>query len=308
MNQLSTKIVIGIITYNRNESLRNTFESLCYLKPIDGVEIELVLVDNFKDGFAKSVCDTSKLPFKVNYFFESKKGIPFARNRAVEEAKVLNASMLVFIDDDEEVDYAWLLNMYQAKKQFDADVIVGRVLSVYPAGTPRWVIQTGFFERSRNATGARVEYAATCNVMYDLKVFVDWNLRYDTTKPEIGGSDNLLAREIIHAGGKIFYVDDAVVREEIPLHRTNIVWMKKRMYRFRSNHVQHFLKVNDRLGAVRFTFGMILRSMARIAVSVPKLLMLNKLAQMQCVLAVANILGVLGGWAEIDYKEYAEPR
>lgn len=308
---IEEKIAIGIITYNRNDLLHLALDSLLYLKPVPGVKVELIVVDNYKENHALEILKSFNFPFTATYLFEKNKGIPFARNSVIEKALSIGATKLAFIDDDEQVDSYWLFNLYNGHLKFKADVTIGRVLSVYGEEIPRWVILSSFFEKSRRRTGGGVNHAATCNVMYSIHVFKNWGLRFSQDFATDGGTDSLLAREIIGRSGKIVYVDDAIVREEVPAHRAKIKWILLRVYRCRANDVIQIRLAPSplvKMELFRFLFSTLRQHLPRaIYYSLVGGLFMKKIYLFKGAISLANIVGVLGGVFKISYKEYDKP-
>lgn len=302
------KITIGIVTYNRNHSLAATIESLRYLKPIPDVTFELILVDNFKANHALPILEKANLSFEKKYFFEPRHGIPFSRNKVVDEALKGGATEVAFLDDDEEADSFWLFNLYAGFNFYKSDVIVGRHLTTYPKGTPDWAIHTGFFEVPRKCTGMRLGHASTANVLYSSKIFKEWNLKYNENLALTGGTDSLLAKEIVNKGGIIVYVDDAVVREEVPANRATLSWMVKRSYRLRANAMQHFIMAENTFVAIKFFVTTFLKGLARIGMSTLKALFFKKSEVAKVIITSAGLVGLVGGLFNIQYREYSSPK
>jgi glycosyltransferase involved in cell wall biosynthesis len=120
-------MTVVICTYNRAEKLRQTLNGLKNASVPDGVECELIVVDNnFTDNTRAVVAEFEHKPvWKVRYLLEPKKGKSHALNSAIRHAK---GEIVSFLDDDVIPAPDWLTRVWQ---EFSADgdlgVVSGRV-------------------------------------------------------------------------------------------------------------------------------------------------------------------------------------
>jgi glucosyl-dolichyl phosphate glucuronosyltransferase len=132
-------ISVIICTYNRAESLRRTLQTCCDLVIPAGVTWELLVVDNNSNDHTKQVCEsfTGKLP--IRYLFESRPGKSNALNRSIQEA---NSELLLFTDDDVELDKNWLQAYAEASTRHPtAAFFGGKVLPKWEGTPPRWAVE-----------------------------------------------------------------------------------------------------------------------------------------------------------------------
>ena len=73
---------------------------------------------------------------KIRYVFEPKQGISNARNAGIHAAL---GEIIAFTDDDVIIDPHWMNSFVECFKEYRCDAIGGRVLPIFPAGTPLWV-------------------------------------------------------------------------------------------------------------------------------------------------------------------------
>ncbi|PIS09491.1 hypothetical protein COT75_01320 [Candidatus Beckwithbacteria bacterium CG10_big_fil_rev_8_21_14_0_10_34_10] len=101
---MSSKDILSviIITFKRNGLLQKCLESL--VSQLSLTE-EIVIVDNYKKGYAKKICQNFKKKLKIKYFYEPKKGPSYARNLGFKKSK---GKEVVFLDDDCLVCKNWL--------------------------------------------------------------------------------------------------------------------------------------------------------------------------------------------------------
>lgn len=130
-------VSIVICTYNRAESLRRTLEGFRELIAPSSAQWELVVVDNNSRDGTRSVCDSFTPPFPFRYIFEPRQGKSCALNRALAET---TAPLLVFTDDDVDVDKNWLVNLLDAVRRHpEADFFGGKIFPRWERKPPRWL-------------------------------------------------------------------------------------------------------------------------------------------------------------------------
>jgi glucosyl-dolichyl phosphate glucuronosyltransferase len=98
-------ISVVIITRNRAEWLRDVLNSLTMQSRSAD---EVVVVDNSSTDTTKEVVMSFGDKMNIKYVFESKRGIPQARNAGITKA---SGEIIAFIDDDCVADPNWLKNI-----------------------------------------------------------------------------------------------------------------------------------------------------------------------------------------------------
>ena len=222
---------ICICTCRRPELLRRALTSLSALELPDSVRVSVTVVDNDAAQSARPAVRELEdgFPHPLTYAVEQQPGIPFARNRCLDEAYAKGADYLVFIDDDEWVAGDWLQKLYGfARDAGDAAVVCGSVISLLPAAAPDYFSM--FFSRKRRRTGERLPYCATNNVIMPLAEIRKLGLRFDEERPFAGGEDVLFFTQMALGGIPIFHCAEAVVFEDVPESRANLSWLARRKY------------------------------------------------------------------------------
>ncbi|MFN7020435.1 MAG: glycosyltransferase [Phycisphaerales bacterium] len=136
-----TGVSILIAAHNRCELLAQTLDSLASLR-LPQLPIECVLVANACTDDTEGVVRraAAKFPFALRAVAEPRRGVSFARNRAVAEAR---HDLLIFIDSDCRADPDWLLEhlrMYTERGEDAADLVTGRIeLWWEDSPTPDWL-------------------------------------------------------------------------------------------------------------------------------------------------------------------------
>ncbi|GAB3373456.1 glycosyltransferase [Spongiibacter taiwanensis] len=225
-------INIAVCTCQRLKLLRICLASLVEMSLPEGVEVCLSVIDNDVEGSARDLIAefADGCHFAIYYVHQPKRGIPVARNTAVEKAHALNADYLVFIDDDEWVEVDWLLNLYAYAMEVGGDkVISGAVCPEVPADVPEHLAK--LFVMKERRTGTRLETCATNNVMIPSFVTRDIGMRFDESQPLAGGTDTLFFLAAAAKGVVILKCAEALVHELIPPGRVSLGWLWRRKYR-----------------------------------------------------------------------------
>jgi succinoglycan biosynthesis protein ExoM len=207
--------------------------------------LTIVIVDNEGGAQARELCDRVRVcsDIPVRYVHEPRRGISHARNRCL-DAAVPDCDFIAMIDDDEIPEPDWIEQLLQAQEHSGADVVEGRVVPVFPAGAPDWIVQGRHFGwhhdlNSAHSPGQKVypelDEARTNNVLIRCAVVRTLGLRFDPRFGLSGGGDVVFFRTIHAAGYRIVYAPDARVRDMIPLERTNLRWLWRRWYRVGAN-------------------------------------------------------------------------
>jgi glycosyltransferase involved in cell wall biosynthesis len=104
-------VTVAICSWNRARRLVQTLDSLTALAVPDGVDWELLVVNNnCTDDTDRVVASfTDRLPLRLLH--EPTPGLSCARNRAVQHAA---GEYILWTDDDVVVDSAWLTSYHRA--------------------------------------------------------------------------------------------------------------------------------------------------------------------------------------------------
>lgn len=131
-------ISVAICTYNRADSLEKTLDIFTRQTRVEDIAWELLLIDNHSTDDTRAVADSFRTRSPLRYFMEPNQGLSNARNRALRE---FAGDVLLFTDDDVELDPGWLSAYASALRDFpDADFFGGRILPSWPRGAPAWLV------------------------------------------------------------------------------------------------------------------------------------------------------------------------
>jgi succinoglycan biosynthesis protein ExoM len=117
------------------------------------------------------------------------------------------------------------------QEAYNADAVVGPVISRYESNVPQWVIKGNFYQRKRNKTGDIQQSAATSNVLIKNEIIRKENLSFNKQLGLSGADDECFFREFVHRGHTIIWADKAIVYEYVPSSRIGLRWLMQRSYR-----------------------------------------------------------------------------
>ena len=132
-------VTIAICTRNRAILLKRAMDTIVALIIPDGIEWELIVVDNGSTDNTAEVIASYKDNLPIRYVFEPLAGLSNARNRAVAEAK---GDYICWTDDDVLLDRAWLLKYHDAFVRFPEIVFFGGpIRPIFEGECPAWLTE-----------------------------------------------------------------------------------------------------------------------------------------------------------------------
>jgi glucosyl-dolichyl phosphate glucuronosyltransferase len=165
---------VVICTYNRDGYIGASL--LCLARQsLDPNFFEIIVVDNNSTDNTEAIVRDfiGRHPWlQARYVFEERKGLSFARNRGMKEAR---GEVITYIDDDAEAVPGYLDKIYQfAQAHPEVAGIGGRVIPKYQNGSePAWMSKylSGFVGRVDYGTeiteyNSQMKYPAGCNMTY----------------------------------------------------------------------------------------------------------------------------------------------
>ncbi len=133
------RITVAVITYNRSDLLRETLAGLVRQEyPADCWEL-LVIDNNSKDDTRDVVSSFMASTPSPRYILETRQGLDYGRNRAIEEGI---GEVIALVDDDVLVEPTWLSQLvapFSSERSHSIGVVGGEVVPVFPDGIPRWL-------------------------------------------------------------------------------------------------------------------------------------------------------------------------
>jgi len=232
---MEVEISVCICTFKREASLWKCLYSI-YKQSLKR-QIEIVIIDNDTKESGKKTYQNWIRPFKrkniiLKYFLENKQGISSARNRCISES---NGKYICFIDDDEEADPEWLVNLRDCIINNKADGVFGPVVPRFGKKTPKWIKP---LFRDKKSKSEKKVYSITgfeCannNLIIHKEVLLKRTGPYDIKFNQLGGEDMDLFTWLVDAHKcKFLKCETAIVFEYQNYKRCKSVWIIKRSYR-----------------------------------------------------------------------------
>jgi succinoglycan biosynthesis protein ExoM len=252
------RIAICICTFQRPAGIRALLDSLVDQVLSRRGRVVVVVVDNDPAAGAGEVVRAH--PIQATYLHEPVPGIAQARNRSVEAALPV-ADWLFFVDDDEQVSPEWITAFEHHIARTGARVVSGPVKSVFPPGTPNWILQGGFIQLPTFLSGPWAGPPNAGNTAVDAQLFRDSPaLRFSPEYGLTGGEDTELFTRLGKRGVAFEYCAEAWVQEPVLESRANWRWIFGREARNGNNAGRMRLERHSRLtvagyGAARVAYG-----------------------------------------------------
>jgi succinoglycan biosynthesis protein ExoM len=225
------RIAICILTFRRPVSLEKLLRGVSEQRFETNAEpnVKVVVIDNDPDGSAQLVCArfTPHARWPLHYVHEPRRGIPQARNRALDSAR--DVDFIVFIDDDEIPTPLWLDTLLAVQREFGADAVLGPVIPAFEDSVPDWL--RGAFAREHHHTGERLPTANAGNILIRRTAIEGTEHRFDERMALTGGEDTHFFQRMTKLGRSIVWADDAIVHEPVPPTRARVGWVLRRAYR-----------------------------------------------------------------------------
>lgn len=192
-------ISIAIVTRNRSNSLRRCLSSLTK-QPFSPLEV--LVIDNASKDKTKKVALSFGKILPVRYIVELQVGIPYARNRALKEAK---GDILAFIDDDCEATPAWSKEIVKAHRMYPEVVAIQGESTGKNLSNPFSLIShlSHQITISKNLIKNALIYIDTKNISFKLKDIRRHRLKFDTNFMQ--GSDVDFAKQLLSKKLKIIF-------------------------------------------------------------------------------------------------------
>jgi glycosyltransferase involved in cell wall biosynthesis len=270
----------------------------------------VIVVDNDSagTGFEAATVLAAELPFPLHAILEPRRGIPFARNRLIEEALRRDFRYIAMLDDDEYPAPGWLKALEDEARTSGADIVGGPVTPVFAAPVASPLSEADYAKGGGLLFRKVTMVMSSANVLVTRRLIERWRDDWFRAEfAETGGSDSEFFRRTALAGHRHAVAADALVYEDIPADRAQPRWLVRRCYR--SGGV---------LSRARFMHYRPLTAAALEAGSIVKLLLLaaadfaaapaSARARFLARLNFARAAGRVAGFFGFQYREYRSGR
>lgn len=227
-------VSISICTYKRPNHLRQVIRSVKKLVIPEGLEARLLIVDNCPMEEVREALreETHEIEMACEYVAEESKGIVFARNRALKEAKTQGSDYIAFLDDDDHPDEQWIVNLWTCMQKYSATVVVGKMTFNWPESCTLEEEIKRVYDGARGdrTTGDPLVRSGTCNTFVDFNFVKTHNLSFDPLFNLTGGEDSHFFEAMTLLGARIVWCNEAVVYSDIVEERANEKYIWRRRY------------------------------------------------------------------------------
>ena len=209
-------------------------ESLGALELPQGVEIEVIVVDNDPSGSAAELVERLDPSVSGHHALRllrdpRHKNVAHVRNTAVEAAR---GTWVAFIDDDEVADKSWLAAYWALAREGPYDGWFGPVLPRLERNVTPWLDLETFYSRPRHSTGTPITAAdtRTANAFVRRERLLEQPFDPDFGLVSELTEDYEVFSRMIDRGARFAWCDEAIVVETIPPERHTLRWLVGRSY------------------------------------------------------------------------------
>lgn len=234
MGRPPLRVTLGVLTFRRPDGISKLLDVMkrqhhASERPY---ALTIVVVDNDASGSSRDavMAHVGHDSYDLHYVVEERQGIPIARNRAMDSAPA-DTDLFCFLDDDEWPVDGWLDSMIATWQATGADCVYGPVEPVFEGEVSDWLRLSRLYDRKKYREGQRLDFAASNNVMFNLRRFRDLELRFDERMRFTGGSDYLFFNQALRRGVSVHWSEAALVYDMFPASRLSIQWQRQRQYR-----------------------------------------------------------------------------
>ena len=261
-------ISVIICTYNRDKFIGEALNCLAK-QTLPAGNFEIIVVDNRStDNTAsiakKFIADHPEL--QARYVMEPNKGLSFARNRGIQEAR---ASIVTYIDDDAEVTPHFLESIVSFLQANSSVVGVGgKVIPKYSeSGEPKWISKylNGFVGRMDfgdrpKQFDSKMKYPTGCNMTYTKEILQKaGGFNNELT---FRSDDKYIFHQVTKFSDNVYYVPEALLYHNIDNDRLSFPNFKKL---FLKSGNEEMIRVRSEIGTpgiVRKFFELIFKTTA----------------------------------------------
>jgi glucosyl-dolichyl phosphate glucuronosyltransferase len=232
------RLTAALCTWNRCALLREALESFTHLSIPDGIEWELVVVNNNSTDDTPSVLDAFRARLPLRTVFVPKQGISPARNAAVDAA---SGKYILWTDDDVMVDRNWMQAYVAAFRRWpDAALFGGPIRPHFEGNPPQWLVANlpmirsafalldlGPTARQLAPTGSNLPFGANYAALTAVQRLHRFNPEYGKVGAlMMFGEESDVMRRILAAASVGWWVPEAVVQHWITKERQTFRYLR----------------------------------------------------------------------------------
>lgn len=233
-------ISVVLCTYNSAERLRVTLQSFCRLNQPEGLDWELVAVNNNSTDNTEPVIKSFDDRLPIRYVYEPEQGLSRARNAGLDVAE---GELIVFTDDDVKPNPDWLVAYWEAYQEHPEGYYFGGPIQSEFEGEPpdedlleiamHSITGLDHGPESRQLASDEILIGANwaCPSSYLRQVGkFDENLGLGASAEEVRvGEEIELMSRLDNLDVKTWYVPKAVINHFVPDSKCNIYHISSRI-------------------------------------------------------------------------------
>ncbi|HXC69710.1 MAG TPA: glycosyltransferase [Pyrinomonadaceae bacterium] len=224
------RLDVIVPTYNRQDLLPLSLNSLFAAEIPAGLEVSVTVVDNNSTDGTRQVIESLKPRFgdRLQYCFEQQQGRSHALNAGI---NATSGELVGIIDDDEEVDRNWINAAFEAFTTKDLDFIGGPYIPHWSVTPPDWLPReyggvVGWVDGGdkevpfdRNYPGILMggNVVLKRSILEKVGLYTTWLGRTD--KGLLTGEDEELYGRLLASGAKGMYLPQMMIYHHIPPER-----------------------------------------------------------------------------------------
>lgn len=222
-----------VCTYNRAEFIKSGLEHIAQ-QTLDKSLFEVLIINNYSTDNTEAVCQKfiEENPLlNIRLFFESQKGLSYARNRGIKEA---STNIIVYIDDDALAEPFFLEEINKFFLNNPNAVGAGGMVEPYyiEVPKPKWMSKFlyGFvgdinFGNTIKKYSKSMKYPIGCNMTYKKDMLL--KIGGFNNALSFRGDDKYIFNEIKKYSDEIYYLPNAKLKHVIDKKRLTFDSFKK---------------------------------------------------------------------------------
>jgi glycosyltransferase involved in cell wall biosynthesis len=219
-----------IPTFNRQDMLKLTLNSLLRAEMPAGMEVQVTIVDNNSQDDTRHVAKAYAPRFagRLRYVFEGRQGRSSALNAGI---AATSGDLVGMIDDDEEIDERWYATIRTAFEDDNLEFIGGPYVPKWGAPLPEWFPQNyrgvvGWVDGGQRIVAFSDNFPGILmggNAVIKRKLLEKVGL-YSTSlgrtdRRLLSCEDEDMYRRLLAVGARGFYRPDLIIYHHIPSER-----------------------------------------------------------------------------------------
>lgn len=232
------RLDVIVPTYNRQDRLPLTLNSLLAAEIPAGLEVGITVVDNNSTDGTRQVIESFRKRFgdRVQYCFERQQGRSHALNAGI---AATGGDLIGTIDDDEEIDPSWYAVAFAAMKDGELDFIGGPYVPRWSIAPPDWLPPeyggvVGWVDGGDKPVPYDSNYPGILmggnavfkrSVLDEVGRYTTWLGRTD--KGLLTGEDEELYGRLLAHGARGMYLPNLIIYHHIPAERVTKSYFRR---------------------------------------------------------------------------------